>query len=57
METTGTTHENRYPETLNGNADMSAKTENTQVAKAPLYASPWLAFFYLIRQGLGQTRP
>lgn len=35
---------------------MSTTKEQTVSKKAPLYASPWLAFFHLLRHGLDQFR-
>lgn len=48
---TQTSNSNPGIEEMNGNP-ADAPTD-----PAPLYASPWLAFFYLIRQGLDQFRP
>lgn len=36
--------------------DMNDKPISARFKSAPLYASPWLALFYLIRQGLEQFR-
>ena len=37
--------------------DMNGTQQGTQIQAAPLYASPWLAFYVLIRQGLAQLWP
>jgi hypothetical protein len=34
--------------------EMSPRLNSAKEGSAPLYASPWLAFFYLIRQGRGE---
>lgn len=44
-------------ESLNRSVEMNSSQENTTSSKTPLYSSPWLAFFYIIRQGWGQSRP
>lgn len=46
-----------HERTINRSVEMNSAEQTTRVAKAPLYSSPWLAFFYIIRQGWGQTRP
>lgn len=51
QEQTGTQNPNHRIDEMNGNP------KTTQIESAPLYASPWLAFFYLIRQGWEQLRP
>jgi len=40
-----------------GNTEMNTVEQTKSAANAPLYSSPWLAFFYIIRQGWGQPRP
>ena len=42
---------------LEGSSDMNKVEQSKNAARAPLYSSPWLAFFYVIRQGWSQTRP
>lgn len=39
-----------------GNIEMNTVEKTKPAARAPLYSSPWLAFFYVIRQGWGQPR-
>lgn len=36
---------------------MIGKQQSVRIESAPLYASPWLAFYTLIRQGLAQLWP
>ena len=36
---------------------MNGKQQSVRIESAPLYASPWLALYTLIRQGLAQLWP
>jgi len=49
--------QSRKTDSPNRNVEMKSIEEKITDIKAPLYSSPWLAFFYIIRQGWGQTRP
>ena len=42
---------------LKRSVEMNPAKQTDTAGNAPLYSSPWLAFFYIIRQGWGQTRP
>ena len=44
-------------DSLDGSTEMNTAEQTKNTTRAPLYSSPWLAFFYVIRQGWGQTRP
>ena len=35
---------------------MTGNPKTTQIESAPLYASAWLAFYYLIREGWDQRK-
>ena len=37
--------------------DMSQQPSTARIASAPLYASPWLAFFYLIIKSWSTSSP
>lgn len=41
----------RKTELNRGSDAMNVHSTQATTGPAPLYASPWLAFFYLIRQG------
>lgn len=47
----------RKTDSMNRNNEMNSVEQKATTVKAPLYSSPWLAFFYIIRQGWEQTRP
>ncbi len=51
-----TPEQTQKTDSLNRNVEMSSVNENIAASKAPLYSSPWLAFFYIIRHGWVQTR-
>lgn len=56
MQATQTPRQAGSPELNERNEEMNGNQKSAQIKSAPLYASPWLAFFYLIRQGLEQFR-
>lgn len=41
----------------NRSVEMKSAEQTNGTVNAPLYSSPWLAFFYIIRQGWSQPRP
>ncbi len=57
METTHSRNLAAATENTERSDEMNRKQQRADVPPAPLYASPWLAFFYVIRQGWDQLRP
>jgi hypothetical protein len=57
MRNLQTSEQTRPEEPNHRTDDVNGNPKTTQIESAPLYASPWLALYYVIREGWDQRRP